>query len=434
MVRYKSLLQLLNLIHPFYPTSIDRALSSGRGQCPVCKSQIVSGSSFTPLYFRIYPSKSENRDNQECINLKKKLAEANQKIATLQLDLSDTKSTLNTSRQAQNATSSQLKETKISLEKSTKSMEKLKKDIEHVKRAKDECYKRNDKLKATNQNLANNLKASESLCQTLREQLASRDAQLDSLTVLDNAVSPADDSKTIQVSQKGYLDLKKNYQNLVIREKLVEKKLTDLTLQQEGSNYTENLVNTQRLYKQLTEALAKEIKLTNVANQIKQEKKDALNEKKALQEKFNGAIRDLKRLQQTEEIWTANTRHLQDVIKKGEQDILELKKLHQDYITERTSLKQSAKSLNESLAASDNNYRQLKRTSDAEKEDLRKSITALRNEITACDTSKRILTNTNRQLALQVNNLECSKRTLHLENANLLKELKTARQPWFSFN
>lgn len=129
------------------------------------------------------------------------------------------------------------------------------------------------------------------------------------------------------------------------KERLVEKKQTDLTLQQEGSSHTENLVNTQRLCKQLTDALAKEIKLTDIANQIKQEKKNIMNEKKTLQERFNGATRDLKRTQQAEEIWTANTCHLQDVIKQREQDILELQKLNQNYTAENTDLKEKVEFL-----------------------------------------------------------------------------------------
>ncbi|KAF1802124.1 hypothetical protein V8B55DRAFT_1351895 [Mucor lusitanicus] len=282
--------------HMFDKGCIDQALVHGRDVCPVCKlsSQGLWGE---PQYRRIYPSKSENPDMKECIDLKKRLAEANHKISILQSDLSDTKSTLNFSRQEQNATSSRLKEAKESLENATKSVERLKKDVENLKRAKDDCFKRNDKLKHSNQTLTGNLKKSESLCQTLREQLASMDASSDNQGIQGSTASSSSDSQEGQVPQKDYLDLKKSYQDLVIRERLVEKKLTDLTLKQEGSNYTENLEHTQRIYKQLTEALSNEKRLNSLVNQLKHEKKDIVNEKKSLQERFNGAIKDLKRLQ-----------------------------------------------------------------------------------------------------------------------------------------
>ncbi|KAL9547158.1 hypothetical protein MBANPS3_006300 [Mucor bainieri] len=418
--------------HIFDKACIDQALSSGHGRCPVCSAQIV-GSSFTPSYFRIYPSKSENLDNQECINLKKTLIEANQKITKLQRDLSNTKSALGTSRQEQKATSSQLKETKALLENATKSAEKLKKDVDNIKRAKDECFKRNEKLKNSNQALVGNLKISENLCQTLREQLVSVETlPEDGQGVLSNAVPSSSDLQTSQVSQNDYLGLKKNYQDLIIRERLVEKKLTDITLQQEGSSYTQNLETTQKLYKQLAEALSNEKKLISTTNQLKHEKKDIVNEKKTLQERLNGALKDLKRLQEAEKLWTTNTLHLQDIINQKEKVISDLRKVNQDCTAEIKSLKEMVKSLSESLAASKNEYERLKRSNEAAKDHLERNITKLKEDVAGNESQRRILEHCVQNLQNQVTSLGYNKQTLQMENNRLLQELKAARQPWFS--
>lgn len=336
----------------YIPCSIDQALKNGRGQCPVCKSQVVNSSSFTPHYFRIYPSASESHDNQECINLKAKLAEANLRIATLSLEVSDTKNALNSSHQEQKTLSSKLKEANATAERTTKVTERLKEDIERIKRAKDDCHKRADKLKYLNQTLTSNLKESENLCQSLREQLVIQDVSSDSQGALNSVPSISGSLPLTQASQKDYLDLKKSYQELVIRERLATKKLADLAIQGKDSEDIENLANTQRVYKQLNEALTKLLKTTNNANQLKHEKKDILNEKKALQEKYNAANVDLKRLQLAEKIWTQNTSHLQDIIKRMSEDLFKLETLNQDCATDNNKLKERIKSLTESLAVS----------------------------------------------------------------------------------
>jgi len=205
--------------------------------------------------------------------LKAKLAEANLRIATLSLEVSDTKNALNSSHQEQKTLSSKLKEANATAERTTKVTERLKEDIERIKRAKDDCHKRADKLKYLNQTLTSNLKESENLCQSLREQLVIQDVSSDSQGALNSVPSISGSLPLTQASQKDYLDLKKSYQELVIRERLATKKLADLAIQGKDSEDIENLANTQRVYKQLNEALTKLLKTTNNANQLKHEKK-----------------------------------------------------------------------------------------------------------------------------------------------------------------
>jgi len=166
-------------------------------------------------------------------------------------------------------------------------------------------------------------------------------------------------------------------------------------------------------------------------------KKDILNEKKALQEKYNAANVDLKRLQLAEKIWTQNTSHLQDIIKRMREDLFKLETLNQDCATDNNKLKERIKSLTESLAVSKKDYGILKRKGEGEVVGLQRIIIELKKVV--MEHQERIkkldeqMIKDSRHYISQLESLAAIRRSLDQENERLLRELKAARQPWFSF-
>lgn len=183
--------------------------------------------------------------------------------------------------------------------------------------------------------------------------------------------------------------------------------------------------------------MTKLLKTTNNANQLKHEKKDILSEKKALQEKYNAANVDLKRLQLAERIWTQNTSHLQDIIKRKNESLFELETLNQDCAADNNNLREKIKSLTESLAVSKKDYGILKRKGDGEVVGLQRTINELKK--VAMEHLERIkkldeqMIKYSRHYISQLESLAAIRRSLDQENERLLRELKAARQPWFSF-
>ncbi|CEP17293.1 hypothetical protein [Parasitella parasitica] len=363
-----------------------------------------------PDYFRIFPSQNESRDTPECIKLKKELAEEHKKSESLQKELSNIKSTLTSSRQEHEALLSKFQKTKESLEKTSKSLAKQKADNDRMKRAKDDCFSRIDRLKQTNQTLTSNLKKSQNLCQTLGDQLKSQGLSEDA------APSNTENTHANQASRKEYLELKKKYRDLLTREQLVEKKMIDFTLQMQESQSAENIASEQRLYKQLSDTLAKENRLLTNMNKIKLEKQAIWNEKRALQEKFNSINADIQKLQAAERIWLADNRNLQDKLKIAYDNLTKM----QPYALENQDLKEKVKTLAE--------------TFNTHKQSTATEITRLKDSIKVYELSVRGLKTSELTWRTKATNMEITKKALHMENAKLLKELKLAQKPWFSLN
>lgn len=377
-------------------------MNNGQSKCPLCNASVIpivfgrsrSGSSNFGFQ-QIYPSKGNNDDeSEECTKLKNELDEAKQKVASLQSKLNSTENTLNSSRQEHGIALSKLEGT-------VETIARLKMDNEQLKKSNNEYVSSIEKLKTSCQIVANTLSRSPSTNQTPREQLGLQDLFKVGKTVLSVVASDSSNSFVNQTLQRDYLDLKSNYQDAVNRERLAEVKLADLTARLQSSQTAENLQDRQRLQKQLFDTLIEQNTLSNTVTNLNLEKQRLVDEMRAVKEKYNSMIPDYKKLQDTETTWITNNRHLQELLKGSNEDLVKMKALNHDYATEMFGLKEEIKDL-----------REANKKHDAEKLEYADAI---------------------KQFQAEIKRYEESVKALSDREVKLMEKLNVAQQPWQLF-
>lgn len=233
------------------------------------------------------------------------------------------------------------------LEGTVETIAQLKMDNAQLKKSNNDYVSSIEKLKTSCQIAANSFSRSPSSNQTPREQLGLQDLFKVGKTVLSVVASDPSNSFVNQTLQRDYSDLKSKYQDAVNRERLVEVKLADLTARLQSSQAAENLQDRERLQKQLFDTLIEQNSLSNTITNLNLEKQRLLDEKWVLQEKCNALIPDYKKLQDAETTWIINNRHLQELLKGSNEDLIKMKALNHNYATEMIGLKEDIKALRE---------------------------------------------------------------------------------------
>lgn len=117
------------------------------------------------------------------------------------------------------------------------------------------------------------------------------------------------------------------------------------------------MANIQCLYKQLSDSLTRENKLSANITNIKLEKQGLIGEKRALQKKYDTANSNIQKLNDYVDKQLVDYRNMEKKLKSICDSNIALKLLNQNWTTENhNNLKEKIKSLNESLKETIKDY------------------------------------------------------------------------------
>lgn len=316
-------------------------------KCPTC-SKII-GKTKNSHYLRIQLFDVNGSGSSKTVvhsELKKNLMESNHKVIVLQLELSDTKNKLNQSRANQEAALNQIRSNEDMMRAPEESIQSLKTDCQQATNARDDYLVDLKSVQLCNQTLINELKESQKSYKSVSKELLSKKGKCSTCKKKPlNSINPA---STSQVSdnhdyRSKYLNLRKQHNDLLKKEQILEKKFVELIVNANSPNVAHGITNPVSYHHQVNGSVPRENKLLIDISRLKQSKDKMFKEKRTFQDKYNATNTQLKDMQVHKEPLLGEIKVMQDQLKASDESNALLQLGKQNWESENCSTKENLK-------------------------------------------------------------------------------------------